>query len=132
MKAPIFSIIGQGLIARIDNGAIKLHPLIDVVHDVIGALTELKIDLRFWLGRLKVECERIGLADTTGAGKDLPGRQKSEQRSQNRRRELGLPFHQVIFMATKRGAGVMIDIVFYKRHTAIRTQGSERRLEQVV
>src|SRR5206468_6533733 len=100
MKAPIFSVIGQWLIARINNGAIKLHPLIDVVHDVIGALTQLKIDLRLWLRRLEVECERIGLADTTGAGKDLSGRQESEQRTQDRRRKLGFPFHQIIFMAT--------------------------------
>ena len=45
MEPAIFSVIGQGLVARIDDGAIKLHPLINVVHDVIGALTELKIDL---------------------------------------------------------------------------------------
>ena len=46
MQPPIFAIIGQRLVARIDDGAIELHPLVDVVHDVIGALADLEIDLR--------------------------------------------------------------------------------------
>ena len=72
MKPAIFSVISQRLIARVDDGAIKLHPLIDIVHNVIGALAELKAYLRLWLGRLKIERERIRLADATGSGKDLP------------------------------------------------------------
>ena len=46
MQPPIFAIIGQRLVARVDDGAIELHPLIDVVDDVIGALAQLKIDRR--------------------------------------------------------------------------------------
>src|SRR5947199_523407 len=61
MEPPIFAVIGQRLIARVDDSAVELHPLIDVVDDVVGALTELKRDRRFRLGRLKVECEWIGL-----------------------------------------------------------------------
>src|SRR4029453_3549130 len=132
MKSPILSIVSQWFIPRIDDGAVELHPLIDVIHDMIGTLTKLKIHLRLGLGALKIECQRIRLADSTGASEDLPGSQKSEQRSENRRRELRLPFHQIILVATKCGPGVMIDIIFDKRHATLRTQGDEGRLEQVV
>src|SRR6266487_6068031 len=132
MKAPIFSVISQRLIPRIDDSAIELHPLINVVDDMIGTLTELKIDLYLWLRRLKIECQRIRLADSTGASEDLPRGQKSEERSENRRCELRLPFHQVILVATKCGSGMMIDIILDKRHATLRTQGGEGRLEQVV
>ena len=112
MEPPIFSIIGQWLVACVDDGAIELHPLIDVVHDMIGTLAKLKIDLGLRLRRLEIERERIGLTDAAGAGKDLPGRQKSKQRSKNRWRELRLALHQIILMTTKRRASVVIDVVF--------------------
>ena len=59
MKPPIFPVIRQRLIACVNDGAIELHPLIDVVDDVIGTLTELKINLCLWLWRLKIERERV-------------------------------------------------------------------------
>jgi hypothetical protein len=59
MKSPIFSVIRQRLIACVNDRAIELHPLIDVVDDVIGTLTELKINLSLCLWRLKIECERV-------------------------------------------------------------------------
>src|SRR5258708_3397679 len=125
MKSPILSVIGQRLIPGVDDGAIELHPLIDVVHDVIGALAKLKIDLRFRLRRLKIERERIGLPDAPRAGKYLPRRQKSKQPSEDWRRELRLPFHQIILVAPKRGARMMIDIVFNKRHVTVCPQRDE-------
>ena len=125
MEPPIFSVIGQRLVARVDDRAIKLHPLIDVVHDVIGALAKLEIDLGFRLRRLEIKRQRIGLTDAAGAGKDLACRQKSQQRSQNWRRELRLPFHQIILMTTKSRASVMIDIVFDKRDAILRAQGNQ-------
>src|SRR6266853_4993804 len=76
MEPPIFAVIGQRLVTRVDDGAVELHPLLDVVHDVVGALTELKRDRRFRLGRLKVECERIGLPYSAGAGKKWSRRKK--------------------------------------------------------
>ncbi len=74
MQPPILSVIGQRLISRVDDGAIELHPLIDVVHDVVGALAELKIDLCLRLLRLEVERQRIRLADATCACENLPRR----------------------------------------------------------
>src|SRR5439155_25748270 len=132
MQAPILPVIGQRFIPRVDDGAIELHPLIDVVHDVIGALAQLKIDLRLLRRRLKIKRQRIGLANTAGAGEDLSRCQKGEQRSKNRRRELRLSFHQVILVATKSGAGVMINVVLDKGDAAGCPQGGERRLEQLV
>jgi hypothetical protein len=125
MKPPIFSVIGQRLIPGVDDGAIELHPLIDVVHDVIGPLAKLKMDLPFRLRRLKIERERIGLADPTRPGKYLPGRQKSKQGSENWRRELRLSFHQIILVAAKRGPGMMIDVVFNKRYVTVCAQCDE-------
>ena len=53
MQPAIFAIIGQRLVARVDDGAIELHPLINVVHDVIGPLAELEIDRRLPLGGIR-------------------------------------------------------------------------------
>src|ERR1700720_3265346 len=111
MEPTIFAVIGQWLVTRVDNGAVELDPLIDVVHDVVGALTELKRDRRFGLRWLKIERERIGLPHSAGAGKNLSRRKKREQRPEYRRRELRLAFHQIIFVATKCRAGVMVDII---------------------
>ena len=114
MEPPIFAVIGQRFIARVNDGAVELHPLIDVVDDVVGALTELKRNRRFRLGRLEIECEWIGLPHSPGAGKNLSRRKKREQGPKHRRRELRLAFHQIIFVATKRCAGVMVDVVLYE------------------
>ena len=111
MESPIFAVIGQRLIPRVDDGAVELHPLVDVVDDMVSALAQLECDRRFRLRRLEIECERIGLPHSAGAGKNLARRKKREQRPENRRRELRLAFHQIIFVATKCRAGVMIDIV---------------------
>src|SRR5260370_1547226 len=67
MKPPIFPVIRQRLIACVDDGAIELYPLIDVVDDVIGTLTELKINLRLWLWRGEIKFERRLLTNTTSA-----------------------------------------------------------------
>ena len=44
MQPPIFAVVRERLVARIDDRAVELHPLIDVVDDVIGPLAELEID----------------------------------------------------------------------------------------
>jgi len=92
---------------------------------MISALAKLEIDLCLRLRRLEIKCERIGLTNATRAGKDLPGRQKSKQRAENWRRELCLAFHQIILVATKRGAGVVIDIILDKRDAILRAQGNQ-------
>src|SRR5207253_2515037 len=125
MKPAIFSVISQRLIARVDDGAIKLHPLINVVHNVIGTLTELKIDLGLRSRRLEIESKRIRLTDSPRASENLPRRQKSQQRSQNWGSELRLPFHQIILVATKRGSGMMIHVVLDKRNVILCAQGNE-------
>src|SRR5947209_20611436 len=122
MQPAIFSVISQWLVACIDDGAIKLHPLINVVHDMIGALTQLKIDLGLRSRRLEIEREWIRLTDAPRPGEDLTRRQESQERSQDRGRELRLPFHQIILVAAKRRAGVMIHVVLDERHAIPRNQ----------
>ena len=46
MQPAIFAVVGERLVARVDDGAVELHPLVDVVDDVIGALADLEIDAR--------------------------------------------------------------------------------------
>ena len=50
MQPAIFPIIGQWFVASVDNCAVKLHPLINVVDDMIGALTDLEIDVARSIG----------------------------------------------------------------------------------
>ena len=71
MQPPIFPVIGQRLVARIDYSAIELHPLINVVDDVISPLAQLKIDLALRLRRLEIERQRVRLSDASRAGKNL-------------------------------------------------------------
>ena len=59
MQSPIFPVIGQRLVARIDDGAIELHPLINVIDDMIGALAQLESDLALGLQRLEIESQGI-------------------------------------------------------------------------
>ena len=46
MQPAIFAVIGVRLIAGVDDRAVELHPLVDVVDDVIGALGDLKVHRR--------------------------------------------------------------------------------------
>src|SRR5205823_10227294 len=132
MKSPIFPVIGQRLVAGVNNGAIELHPLINVVDDVIGALAQLEIHLALWLGRLEIERQRIRLSNASRAGEDLPGCQKSQQRSKNRRSELGLASHEIILVATKRCTGMMVHVVLDECDTVLPAQSNQRRSQQVV
>src|SRR4051812_13662864 len=101
MEAAIFPVIGQRLIPRVDDGAVELHPLINVVHDVVGPLAELEFNRDLRLRQLEIERERVGLPYPAGAGENLAGREKSEQGAEHRRRELRLAFHEIILVAAE-------------------------------
>ena len=62
MQPAIFPIIGQRLVARVDDRAVELHPLVNVIHDMVGPLAELKIDRLFRRRHFEIEGEGIGLA----------------------------------------------------------------------
>src|ERR1700730_1300226 len=85
MEPAIFSIIGQRLIARVDDGAVELHPLVNVVDDVVGALAELKRDRRLRLRWFEIERERVCLPYPASAGENLARGEKGEQRAEHRR-----------------------------------------------
>ena len=53
MEPAIFPVISQRLIARVDDRAVELHPLVNVVDDMIGPLAELEIDLFLRCGSSK-------------------------------------------------------------------------------
>src|SRR5437762_10414961 len=102
MEPAIFSVIGERLIARVDDGAIELHPLVNVVHDVIGALAQLEIDVDLRLWELEIERQRVRLPDPARARENLSRGEKREQGAENRRRKLRLALHQIIFVAAER------------------------------
>src|ERR1700736_2219136 len=132
MEPAILAIIGQRLVARVDDGTVELHPLINVVDDVVGALAELKRDRLLLLRRFEIEGERIGLPYSASAGENLARGEKGEQRAEHRWRELRLTLHQIIFVATKRRAGVMIDIVLDERNAIARFKSGQRFAKQFV
>src|SRR5437870_751429 len=121
MKSTVLAVVRQWFVSRVDDGAIELHPLIDVVHDVIGTLAQLKIDLGLWLRQLKIKRKRVGLADPACPGENLAGGQESQQCAEHGRSKLGVTFHQIILVATKGGTGVVIDIILDERDPAGRT-----------
>ena len=120
-------VIRQRFVAGVDDGPVELHPLIDVVDDVIRALGELEIHARGRFGFV-FERERIGLPHAARAGVNLPGRQERKEGAQARRRELHFAPHEVVFVAAKRGAGEVIDVVFNQRDPAFRPQRRDRAL----
>src|SRR6266481_7708453 len=88
MSPPELAIVRQRFIPRINDGAIKLHPLVDVVHDVIGSLANLKSHRSCARRQIKIKSERMRLTDPSRSGINLPGREKAQQCPQHRRREL--------------------------------------------
>src|SRR5438477_3349629 len=132
MEPPVSPIIRERLVARVDDGAIELHPLVNVVDDVIGALAELKIDVDLGLRELKIERKRVRLPDASGAGENLARGEKGEQRSQDRRSELRFAFHQIILVAAKGRARAVVDVVFDKRNAIGGLEHFESGLEQVI
>ena len=44
MEAPVFAVVGERLVPRVDDRAVELHPLVNVVYDVVRALAELEVD----------------------------------------------------------------------------------------
>src|SRR6476660_6363784 len=112
MQSTIFSVVGQRLVPGVDDRAIELHPLVNVVDDVVGPLAQLKVDVDVRLRQLEIEGERVGLPDSAGAGENLPRGEEGKQSAENGRRKLRLALHEIILVAAKRRPGVVIDVVF--------------------
>jgi hypothetical protein len=109
-----------------------LDPLVNVVHDVVCALTDLKIDLCLRLGHFKIERERIRLPDPSRAGEELTCCQKGEQRSEDRRSELRLAFHEIVLMTAEGGSSVMINVVLDEGDAIGRAEFHERGMKQLI
>jgi len=53
VEPPIFAIICQRLVSSVDDGSIELHPLINIVYDMIGPLADLKRNMPWRSGTSK-------------------------------------------------------------------------------
>src|SRR5260370_41831562 len=80
MQPTVLTIVGQRLIACVDDRSVELYPLVNVVDDVICSLADLKWNVSRPIGNLKVKFEWIRVADPPRAGKDLARRQKTKYR----------------------------------------------------
>src|SRR5205085_10891188 len=112
MQTTELAVVSQWLVTRVNDRAIELHPLVNVVDDVISSLADLEPQRRRIWRQIKIESEWMSLADASRPGVDLSCREKTKQRSEHYRRELCLATHQVVLVTAKSGAGVMVDIVF--------------------
>ena len=79
MKTAILPVVGEGLVAGVDDRPIELDPLINVVDDVIGSLGDLEKHGLIQSVLIEFERQRVGLSHAAGAGENLPGRQKRQQ-----------------------------------------------------
>src|SRR3954447_14275870 len=71
VQPAIFPIIRERLVAGVDDRAVELHPLVDVVHDMISALADLKIDLSLCWRNIEIKGQRISLSDAARASENL-------------------------------------------------------------
>ena len=111
MQSPILPWISKRFVASIDDRAVVLHPLKEIVLDVIRPLADLERDRRFGTRQFEIERKRICLPYSSGASENLPRREKTEQRAEHRRRELRFAPHEVVLMAAECRAGLVIDVV---------------------
>ena len=132
MQSTIFPIVGEGLIAGIDDCPIELHPLVDVIHDVISPLADLEIHVTRPIGQFEIRSERIRLSNPAGTSKNLTGRQERQKRRQYFWSELRFPVHQIIFVAAECRTGVVIDVVLEKGDLIFDAHFCERPIEEKV
>ena len=109
MQPPIETPVGQGLVAGVDDRPTELDPLVDFGDDVISPLRDLVGNL---IAILAAVLENIGVtADAARAGKDLSSDEKRQNGRQQNLGERHVPAHEVIFVTTEGGAGIVIDVV---------------------
>ena len=118
--------VRQRFISRIDDGSILLHPFEKIVHDMVGALRDLKrkrASISLERGpmynqrtALNPAIHRTGGADASGAGKDLPRDQEGDQLIEAAARKWKLASDEIVFMRPEGGICLVINIVFNERN----------------
>jgi len=116
VQPPVPPVVRQRLVARIDDRPVELHPLVDVVHDVIRSLRDLEIDRLAAARHLEIERQRARLSHPPRPREKLPRREEREERPEDARIELQVPPHQVILVAAKRRARHVVHVVLDERH----------------
>ena len=111
MQSAVFPRVGQRFVAGINNRAIKLHPFEQIVVDVIGPLADLEVAVRAMPEQIAAEFRAGRGTHSARADKELAQSQKSEERKNVRFGERGGTADQVVFMAAKGRARIVIDII---------------------
>ena len=144
MDTPVLIRIGQGLISRIDDGAILLHPFEEVIDDVIGALRDLKREERLLsvpMARASRHKEPVHLnpavlrtsrTDTPCPCKDLPGNEESDKGSEASPGKGEPPRNKIVLVRSKGRIGFMIHIVLDQRHRIGQAEILNCVLEQLI
>src|SRR5438309_9393323 len=106
----------------VDHRAIKLNPLEQIVVDVIGALTDLEMAVRTRAHQVTAQFCAGCRTDATSSDVKLTQSQKRKEREHVRFGQRRGTANQIIFVATKGRAGIMIDIVANETDLVIQTQ----------
>src|SRR5262249_19683833 len=77
-------------------------------------LADLEGYLSLAVGDFEIEGKRICLANAAGPSVNLPSREEGQKGGQHFGRELCLSAHEVVLVAAKRRAGMMINVVLQK------------------
>src|SRR5439155_8168242 len=128
VQSPVLAGVGQWLIASVNYGAIVLHPLEEIVLDIIRALADLEKGRFLALHHFTAEPRRPDRSNPTRSGEKDAQCKESQQREHVSLVQRRLAVQRIIFVATKRGAGVVIDVVADEADLVLQTQRVDRLL----
>src|SRR5437899_1703716 len=111
MEAAILARVGQWLITSVNNGAIVLHPLEEIILDVIRPLADLKQRRFLALHDFAAKARGPNRADAPRPGEQNPEGEESEQREDVFLVERCLAIERVVLVTAEGGAGVMVHVV---------------------
>src|SRR5258708_1039981 len=132
METAILARVGEWFIASVNDGAVVLHPLEEIILDVIGALADLKKGGFLALHDFSAKSRRPNRADSPRAGKQNPKCQEGEERKHVLFVKRRFAVERVVFVTAKGRAGVMVHVVADETDFVLQLQSVDRFLEQQV
>ena len=101
MEAAVFPRVGQRFVAGVDDGAIELHPLEEIIVDVVRPLADLKMAVRTVAQQVAAQLSARSRTDPPGPGKEQAQGQKREQGENVAFGERRGTAHEVILVAAE-------------------------------
>jgi hypothetical protein len=79
VQPPVLAVIGERFVTGVNDRAVKLNPLVNVINDVVCPLADLERHVPRTVRHFEIKRQRVCLADPARPGKDLAGRQEGQQ-----------------------------------------------------